>query len=153
MSWDDYKKTMVTPPSEQLGAAAKRNDVPELERLLLEEGVALDGRDVRGYSPLMMAAYSGSRDALLFLLRAGADPESADFAGNSVLMGAAFKGHVDMVKDLLAVGADPRRKNDAGLDARGFAEMFGRVAVLEILDGPHGAATGPAMSAMSATDQ
>ncbi len=131
--WDDYKKTMTAPAS--LWAAAKQNDVPELERLLAL-GAAIDERDGRGYSPLMLAAYGGHAEAFDFLLGRGADPNTADLAGNSVLMGAAFKGHRAMVTKLLAAGADPTTKNQAGLDACGFATTFGRVDIAALLAAP-----------------
>jgi hypothetical protein len=136
-SWDDYKKTMIAPAS--LSVAAKQNDVEELARLLAQ-GAAIDERDARGYSPLMLAAYAGHAEAFAFLLSRGADPNTADLAGNSVLMGAAFKGHYAMVRELLSAGADPTAKNAAGLDARAFAVTFGRADIAALLGG--GDATG-----------
>jgi ankyrin repeat protein len=130
-TWEDYKKTMVEPST--LWAAAKANDVAELERLLAA-GADIDARDHRGYSPLMLAAYAGHAEAFDLLLDRGADPCSADAAGNSVLMGAVFKGHRAMVERLLSAGADLRVKNHAGLDARAFATTFGRVDVAAFLE-------------------
>jgi uncharacterized protein len=129
-SWDEYKKTMEAPVT--LWSAAKADDVVTLRRLLAA-GAELDARDPRGYSPLMLAAYSGSRAAFDCLLAAGADPNSADDGGNSVLMGACFKGHVDLIHKLLAAGADLHAKNAAGVDAHGFAVMFGRTEVAALL--------------------
>ncbi len=131
-NWETYKKTMLTPPS--LWAAAKENDLPLLARLHAEGG-GLDTRDERGYSPLMLAAYSGHADAVDLLLRLGADPNSIDLAGNTVLMGATFKGYDAIVRALLAAGANATTRNLAGLDARGFAVMFGRTHLLELF--PH----------------
>ena len=130
-SWDDYKQTMIGPAS--LWAAARRNDLGELARLLTE-GAAIDARDHRGYSPLMLAAYLGHTEAFDFLLRAGADANSVDLAGNSVLMGAAFKGHLPIVQLLLSAGADLTIRNQAGMDARAFATAFGRLEVITLLD-------------------
>ena len=81
----------------------------------------------------MLATYHGHVDAFELLLARGADPNTADLGGNTVLMGAAFKGHRAMVERLLAAGADPTLKNHAGLDARGFAQTFGRVDVAALL--------------------
>ena len=124
--WDEYKKTMVEPAT--LWSAAKRNDLAEL-RQLLADGSDIDARDHRGYSALMLAAYHGHSEAFELLLERGANPNSADLAGNSVLLGAAFKGHADMVGRLLARGADVTAKNHAGMDAHGFALMFGRTEI------------------------
>ncbi len=128
--WDAFKKTMIEPSS--LWAAAKQNDVAELERLL-SVGAAIDERDARGYSPLMLAAYAGNTEAFDYLLARGADPNTADLAGNSALMGAAFKGHRSMVEKLLAAGADATAKNQAGLDAHAFAVSFGRAEIAPLL--------------------
>lgn len=122
-SWDEYKKTMELPAT--LWSAAKADDVATIERLLAD-GAALDVRDARGHSPLMLAAYGGHVAAFDRLLAAGADPNSADDGGNSVLMGAAFKGYLALIDKLLAAGANLHAKNAAGLDAHGFAVMFGR---------------------------
>jgi ankyrin repeat protein len=129
--WESYKQTMVAPPTLQV--AAKANDVLELARLL-ETGAAIDERDARGYSALMLAAYTGSAEAFTYLLQQGADPNSVDAAGNSVLMGAAFKGHLEMVQQLLAARVNPNARNHAGLTARDFAENFGRTAVAQLLN-------------------
>lgn len=129
-TWDEYKKTMDLPAT--LWSAAKADDVATIERLLAA-GAALDARDARGYSPLMLAAYSGSAAAFDRLLAAGADPNSADDGGNSVLMGACFKGHLSIIGRLLDAGADATAKNAAGVDAHGFAVMFGRHDVAALL--------------------
>jgi len=135
-AWESYQQTMVVPAS--LWVAAKANDVSELARLLAE-GADIDARDARGYSPLMLAAYAGQREAFDYLLERGADPNSTDGAGNTVLMGVAFKGHLEMLERLLAAGADRHARNHAGLDAQAFAANFGRSAVvarLAALDAP-----------------
>ncbi len=130
-TFEDYKKTMVAPVT--LWSAAKENDVALLERLCAEPGVNLDAQDPRGYSPLMLAAYSGCAEAVALLLKKGANPNSVDNAGNSVLMGATFKDDEAIVRQLIAAGADVKVKNHAGLDARGFAQLFGRTALLTLV--------------------
>lgn len=129
-AWDEYKKTMVATSS--LWSAAKSNDVLEIARLI-DQGADIDLVDARGYSPLMLAAYTGNQEAFDLLLARGADPDSRDNAGNSVLMGAAFKGHAYMVNKLIAYGANVRLRNHAGLDAVGFATMFGRHEIVALL--------------------
>jgi ankyrin repeat protein len=129
--WQAYKQTMVVPAT--LWEAAKADDVLELARQL-DAGSNINECDAHGYSPLMLAAYSGNHEAFEYLLERGADPNSVDATGNSVLMGAAFKGHASMVKRLLDVGANARARNHAGLDARNFAENFGRTEVVQLLN-------------------
>ena len=126
-NWEAYRQTMDGPST--LWSAAKANDVPELARLL-EAGAPIDACDHRGYSPLMLATYSGNVEAFELLVARGADCNGRDTAGNTILMGAAFKGHVGIFRALLARGAELTATNDAGLDARGFATMFGRAEIL-----------------------
>jgi ankyrin repeat protein len=121
---------MVSPPT--LWAAAKNNDVAELERLLAE-GVDIDARDARGHSALMLATYHGQREAFALLLARGADPNTHDESSNSALMGAAFKGHLDLLRALLRAGADARAVNYGGMNARDFALMFDRAEAAELL--------------------
>jgi hypothetical protein len=130
-AWQKYRQTMERAPT--LMTCAKADDVAGIERLLAM-GADIDARDVRGYSALMLAAYSGNGRAFALLLERGADPNTADDAGNSVLMGASFKGQLGMVKALLAAGADGTAKNASGLDAHGFAAAFGRAEVAEFLE-------------------
>lgn len=122
-AWQRYQQTMRAEPT--LWSAARDNDVRELARLL-DAGAELEARDARGYSALMLAAYSGQLEATQYLLARGADPNTSDAAGNSALMGAAFKGDVAIARALLAAGADLAARNTAGLDAAGFARQFGR---------------------------
>jgi uncharacterized protein len=124
---------METDPKVTLWSAAKANDVGALERLSAEPGVNLDARDPRGFSALMLAAYSGAADSVAFLLAKGVHPDSRDNSGNTVLMGAAFKGDAAIMKQLIAAGADVKATNLAGQDARVFAEMSGRTDVLALI--------------------
>ena len=129
-AWETYKQTMWSPPT--LWSAAKADDVLQLTALL-DAGAEIDARDARGYSSLMLAAYTGNDAAFYLLLARGADPNTADHAGNSVLMGVAFKGHLAMTRQLFAAGADPTARNHAGLDALGFAIQFGRTEIAAFL--------------------
>lgn len=125
------KQTMEAPLT--LWSAAKANDVAGLARLL-DAGAPIDERDHRGYSALMLAAYTGNVEAFDLLLSRRADPDSRDLLGNTVLMGAAFKGHLGMFHKLIAAGASAGLRNDAGQDARSFATMFGRAEIVKALD-------------------
>lgn len=129
-SWNDYKKTMIQ--TDNLWLAAKEGD-PERVSLLLARGADVNGKDHRGYSPLMLAAYSGNEEMVVALLERGADPNSADFGGNSVLMGAAFKGYRSIVERLVAAGANIKAQNASGMDDYDFAVGFGRVDIAEYL--------------------
>ena len=125
------KQTVALPRS--LWAAARANDVVQLARLL-DEGGAIDERDHRGYSPLMIAGYAGNLEAVELLLSRDADPNTMDLFGNTVLMGVAYKGFPRIAQRLLLAGADLDATNYGGLDARGFALTYGRAEVLAVLE-------------------
>lgn len=113
--------------------AIRRDDVGALARLLADDA-ALDARDARGYSALMLAAYAGSPHAVAYLLARGANPNGRDEAGNTVLIGATLKGSAVVVRMLLEAGADPGLRNREGIDARAVAAAFGRHALIALLD-------------------
>lgn len=94
----------------RLHAAAARNDVDGIKaeqkdtRTVFEgrriAGVPVDARS-SGHTALMVAARSGSRDALRYLLSQGADVHLRDPNGRSALSYAAEYGHRDIIADLL----------------------------------------------------
>jgi len=129
-SWNDYKKTMATEMT--LWQAAKENDLNQIITLI-SQGAEINAKDHRGYSPLMLAVYSGQKEATRLLLSMGADPNSVDNGGNSVLMGASFKGHIEIVEILVESGADPRMINASGMRAIDFAVTFGRQEIEKFL--------------------
>jgi len=130
-SWDDYKKTMATEMT--LWQAAKENDLKQITALVVQ-GAKINAKDHRGYSPLMLAVYSGQMEATRLLLSMGADPNSFDCGGNSVLMGASFKGQIEIVEILVESGADPQMTNASGMRAIDFAVTFGRREVEKFLE-------------------
>jgi ankyrin repeat protein len=70
-----------------------------LERLLDEE-VALDARDPRGFGPLHLAALHGLLRVVQRLLRAGADQDLRDALGRSPREIAIMRGFVDVAGEL-----------------------------------------------------
>ncbi len=69
-------------------AAGYANDVPTddgvaLVALLLDKGAAIDARDDRGRTPLMIAAGLGHDEVVDLLLRRGADRVLRDKGGRS----------------------------------------------------------------------
>lgn len=130
-TWEDYKKTMVR--KADLWSCAREGDLATLT-LLIENGEAVNAVDHRGYSPLMLAAYSSQKQASELLLAHGADVNSSDAAGNSILMGACFKGDLEIVELLVAAGADLTHRNLGAQDAYEIAQTFGRVAILDFLE-------------------
>src|SRR5215210_7122450 len=62
--------------------------------------------NVKGRTPLMLAAFRGNTVAVINLLERGADVNARDRDGDTALMFAAYKGHALVVALLLQYGAN-----------------------------------------------
>src|SRR6266446_9594354 len=108
--------------------AAREGRVDLLEGLV-KQGMSVDLRDPRGFTPLILAAYNGQLAAVNFLVEHGADPCAVDPKGNSSLMGVAFKGDSKMAMRLIAEHCDINAANQTRQTALMMAAMFGRTDV------------------------
>lgn len=113
----------------QLNQAILAADVEEVRRLLsggadanaVTEGrgyVSLDlgsGVATSGWTALMLAAYTGSRDIAALLLRHGVDPNTRQTGGATPLHCAVDAYDVEVVSLLLERGADPNFPDDEGI--------------------------------------
>ena len=86
-----------------LNRAASRGDAASL-KAQLDKGADPNMRGIVGETPLMSAAFSGSRQAVEVLLAAGADV-NARWRYGTPLSYAAQRGHTDIVRLLLDRGA------------------------------------------------
>lgn len=110
---------------------AVANRHPDVTRVLLEHGAAVDARttavrqlrgtgersttspqgatyfDAGSFTPLLFAARHGAVDSARLLLDAGADLNDSAADGNSALVMAAMSGHGQLGELLLERGADP----------------------------------------------
>lgn len=82
--------------------------------LFLEGGVGTEIRNERGWTPLMLASFSGQLEVVELLLKHDADVYSTDLGGNSALHWAAFSGHVDCAQRLIEQHADVDARNNFG---------------------------------------
>ena len=112
--------------------AARRGDVAMLDTFI-ESGYALDTRDSKGYTALILAAYNGQPEAVERLLKAGANACVQDQRGNTALMGAIFKGELKIARRLLATDCNPDQRNGAGQTAAMYAGLFKRAELLKDL--------------------
>jgi hypothetical protein len=108
-----------------------------IELLATIPAAAVNIKNEKGYSPLMLAAYHGHSLACELLLAKGADANSVDLAGNSILMGVAFKGHLEIAQILIENGADISYRNSKNQNALHFAQLFGRSDVIKYLKEKH----------------
>jgi ankyrin repeat protein len=78
--------------------------------------------NVKGRTPLMLAAFRGDAAAVLDLLERGADVNARDADGDTALMFAAFRGHALVVALLLQYGANVYARARNGWTARKAAQ-------------------------------
>ena len=78
--------------------------------------------NVKGRTPLMLAAFRGNTAAVLNLLEGGADVNARDKDGDTALMFASFKGHALIVALLLQYGANVYARARNGWTAKKAAQ-------------------------------
>jgi len=101
---------------------------------LLTAGARVEHRDTRGFTVLMIAAWTGRVEPARLLLDHGAGVDSRDTGkGRTALMWAALKGHPAFVKMLLEQGADPAMQDNAGQTAELLATKYHHPAVVKTL--------------------
>jgi ankyrin repeat protein len=78
--------------------------------------------DVKGRTPLMLAAFRGDTAGVINLLERGADVNARDSDGDTALMFAAHKGHALIVALLLQYGANVYARARNGWTAKKAAQ-------------------------------
>lgn len=92
-----------------LAAAARRGDVPEIDRLIAAGADPHQGSGVNGWTPLLHALHKGQEAAALRLMRESRAP-SAEL--DEALFMASGYAQTAMVEALLTAGADPHATFD-----------------------------------------
>ncbi len=114
--------------------AAMKDDADLVQTLLFAGANVRATTRIGAYTPLILAARSGSSAALAPLLKSGADANSATANGTTALMLAAASGNTGAVTALIDAGAKVNAKEPVrGLDAMMFAAASNRAAALTLL--------------------
>ncbi|KAK2608999.1 hypothetical protein QQS21_002479 [Conoideocrella luteorostrata] len=113
--------------------AAKAGQTCHIERLL-HEGIKPDFKNIRGVTPLCIAAALG-RDAVVSILarRPDVDVNSTSMSGQSPLFWSSYFGHEQVVAALLEAGADANLMDENGDTAFTMARKNRRWEVLKML--------------------
>jgi len=133
-------ETEITPAEEKRYAelqlmaleAARAGDALVL-RFMVEAGLPVNLRDLKGNTLLMLACYHGHVEAVACLLEGGAEPDRRNLRGQTPLGGVAFKGYVEIAELLLNAGADLNADQGGGTTPLMLASLFGRVDMVELL--------------------
>jgi ankyrin repeat protein len=99
---------------------------------LLKDGLAVDARDAKGNTLLMLASYHGRAEVVKLLLKSGATVDLRNDKGQTPLGGVAFKGYVKIATLLLDAGADPLA-DQGGSTPADFATLAGKTEILALL--------------------
>ena len=114
--------------------AAMKDDAELVQTLLFAGANVRATTRIGSYTPLILAAKSGSSSAIAPLLKSGADANSATSNGTTALMLAAASGNTDAVKRLVDGGANVNAKEPVrGLTPAMFAAASNRAAVIALL--------------------
>lgn len=112
--------------------AAQSGQVDSLRRLL-SEGVAVESRDLDGWSALMVASFSGQTSTAHLLLSHGADVNFSSSSGHAPLHAAALGGHAEVVRLLAEHGAHLDAHTRAGHTPRDLAVAEGHRDIEQVL--------------------
>jgi ankyrin repeat protein len=105
----------------------------QMLKSLLQHGVALEARDAKGSTPLLMAAWRADRDATALLLANKANVNARDKDDNTPLLVAVKQGQLALTELLLAHQADVNAASFNGWTPLHQAAADGRKAIAELL--------------------
>ena len=107
-------------------AAARAGDLAKLKSLLAADAGLVGSRDLKGMTPLHIAAQEKHPEAVGLLLAAGADVKAVDADKYTPLHRAAFAGDAESCRLLLEAGADPKAVEAMGRTPLMLACGFGK---------------------------
>jgi ankyrin repeat protein len=100
---------------------------------LLELGAAVDTQDINGYTPIMHAISSGTKENFTMLLKHTADTEIRNNRGHTALHEASIDGKIDILHMLLQAGADVNAVDYSGLTPLMKTAMCNQPVATEVL--------------------
>lgn len=117
---------------------AVRNDNEALVKRFVELGADINtvSKD-RGYTPVMDAVWKGNKAITKYLIEKGADLNTISKEGQSNLVLAVGSEKYEIVEMLAKNGADPDIKDMMGMSAYGYATLFRKEGMIEILKPYH----------------
>jgi ankyrin repeat protein len=118
-------------PSHMLKAAESSD--ASLVELFIKAGMAVDVRDEREWTPLMVAAFNGHEDVARMLINHGANVHARDVGGYTPLHWAALNGFESVIRLLISKGIERNSRSNFGWTALMQAATKGHIKVVRAL--------------------
>lgn len=117
---------------------AIRCENESLVKKLINLGVNINiPSEDRGYTPVMDAVWKGNKKITKLLIQKGADLNTINKEGQTNLILAVGADKIDICKLLVENGANPDIKDQMGMSAYGYATLFKKDKIREILKPYH----------------
>lgn len=111
---------------------ARKGTVAQIEEQFKLDANAIHSVNGNGFSPLILACYSGNNSVAQFLVEKGCDINFNSPMGTA-LMAAVVRGNIEMVSYLLEHKAAIDSVDDNGVTALMFAVKFSQVEMIKLL--------------------
>lgn len=119
-------------------SVAVRNDRADIAEWLISKGADINVvSEDRGYTPLMDAVWKGNKEITSLLVKAGADVNVISKEGQTMIILAVGSENLEICKILCDAGADVDISDQMGMSAYGYASLFKKEKILEILEKSH----------------
>jgi len=115
----------ITTGDTALHIVTARRDMVWMQ-FLIAKGANVNARNVKGETPLEIAAELGFVEGVDFLISAGARVDETNNTGSTPLIDAVSRRDLEVVRSLLKAGANPDRPDNSGRSARDYATLDGK---------------------------
>lgn len=113
--------------------AIENEDLNRVQAIVAENPDQVNLKDPQNNTPLHLAATTGNKDIVEFLIKNGADINMGDNENSPPVVNAALGGHFEIVKLMIEKGASPTLSDDNGMTPLHFAAMGGDPRIVELL--------------------
>ncbi|MFO1255666.1 MAG: ankyrin repeat domain-containing protein [Sphingomonadaceae bacterium] len=112
----------VTSGDSALHIVTQRRDLTWMQ-FLVAKGANVNSRNVKGETPLVVAANLNFLEGVEFLVGQGAKVDEPNSTGETPLITAVHNRNIPMLRVLLRAGASPDRADNSGRSARDYARL------------------------------
>ena len=112
----------ITSGDSALHIVTQRRDLPWMQ-FLVAKGANVNIRNVKGETPLVIAANLNFFEGVEFLVGQGAKVDESSSTGETPLITSVHNRNLAMLRVLLKAGANPDRTDNSGRSARDYARL------------------------------